>query len=49
MMAPVMAVFIVFAILIFLYFVPLGLWFQSGVSIGFGIVLVKRVILFKEN
>ena len=33
-------------ILLFLYFVPLGLWIQSGVSIGWGKVgMVKLVIL----
>ena len=45
-MAPVMAIFIIFSIVIFLYFVPLGLWFQSGVSIGFGnIGMVKLIIM----
>jgi|TARA_B000000557_G_scaffold40364_2_gene29392 uncharacterized protein YqfA (UPF0365 family) len=37
---------IVFSFILFLYFVPLGLWFQSGVSIGFGnIGMVKLIIM----
>ncbi|MFQ6609339.1 MAG: flotillin-like FloA family protein, partial [Fidelibacterota bacterium] len=34
------------ALFIFFYFVPIGLWFQSGVSIGWGKVgMVKLVIM----
>ena len=37
---------ILFGVLLFLYFVPLGLWIQSGVSIGWGKVgMVKLVIM----
>ena len=33
-------------IVLFLYFVPLGLWIQSGVSIGWGkIGMIKLVIM----
>jgi len=46
-MAPGMFLIVVlFSIFIFLYFVPLGLWFQAGVSIGFGnIGMVKLIIM----
>ena len=46
-MAPgfILIVFI-FTFILFLYFVPLGLWFQTGVSIGFGnIGMVKLIIM----
>ena len=37
---------ILFGVLLFLYFVPLGLWIQSGVSIGWGKVgMIKLVIM----
>ena len=36
----------IIGLLLFLYFVPLGLWIQSGVSIGWGKVgMVKLVIM----
>ena len=36
----------IFSFILFLYFVPLGLWFQAGVSIGFGnIGMVKLIIM----
>lgn len=46
-MAPGMfLVVVLISIFVFLYFVPLGLWFQSGVSIGFGnIGMVKLIIM----
>ncbi|MED5475424.1 MAG: flotillin-like protein FloA [Candidatus Neomarinimicrobiota bacterium] len=46
-MAPgFLLIAIVFSFILFLYFVPLGLWFQSGVSIGFGnIGMVKLIIM----
>ena len=37
---------VIIGLLLFLYFVPLGLWIQSGVSIGWGkIGMVKLVIM----
>ena len=37
---------ILIGIVLFLYFVPLGLWIQSGVSIGWGkIGMLKLVIM----
>ena len=47
-MAPsILLVFIVFFIFLFLYFIPLGLWFQSGVSIGFGKVGMLKLIVMR--
>ncbi|MBC8197540.1 MAG: flotillin-like protein FloA [Candidatus Marinimicrobia bacterium] len=48
-MAPsiLLLVFIVFSIFLFLYFIPLGLWFQSGVSIGFGKVGMLKLIVMR--
>jgi uncharacterized protein YqfA (UPF0365 family) len=47
-MAPgIILVFIVFSIFLFLYFIPLGLWFQSGVSIGFGKVGMLKLIVMR--
>jgi len=47
-MAPgILLVFIVFLIFIFLYFIPLGLWFQAGVSIGFGKVGMLKLIVMR--
>ena len=40
-------VMIVFSLLIFLYFVPLGLWFQAGVSIGFGNIGMLKLIIMR--
>ncbi len=44
-----LAIFIplgILALLVFFYFVPIGLWFQAGVSIGWGKVgMVKLVIM----
>ena len=41
-MTPIIIIFLV----LFLYFVPLGLWIQSGVSIGWGKVgMIKLVIM----
>ena len=40
-------VFIFFAIIVFLYFVPLGLWFQAGVSIGFGNIGMLKLIIMR--
>lgn len=45
-MAITMLPVILIGIVLFLYFVPLGLWIQSGVSIGWGkIGMVKLVIM----
>ena len=47
-MAPGMfLIMIVFSLLIFLYFVPLGLWFQAGVSIGFGNIGMLKLIIMR--
>ena len=46
-MAPGFLIFILFSIFIFLYFVPLGIWFQSGVSIGFGKVGMLKLIIMR--
>ncbi|MAJ45624.1 MAG: hypothetical protein CMF96_12905 [Candidatus Marinimicrobia bacterium] len=46
-MAPgFLLIVFVTSFILFLYFVPLGLWFQAGVSIGFGnIGMVKLIIM----
>ncbi len=36
-----------FLILIFLYFVPLGIWIQSGVSIGWGKVGMLKLVIMR--
>ena len=42
LMIPILLIVLV----LFLYFVPLGLWIQSGVSIGWGqIGMIKLVIM----
>ena len=47
-MAPGMfLVFILFSVFVFFYFVPLGLWFQAGVSIGFRKVGMLKLIIMR--
>ena len=47
-MAPgIFLVIILLSIMVFLYFIPLGLWFQSGVSIGFGNIGMLKLIIMR--